>query len=151
MKQSYRFAVAVVIVALCYASWAADKKVKFEDLPAPVQQTARTESAGATVRGYSTEVENGRTEYEVQLTVNGRKRDVSIDSSGKVLERETEIELKSVPEAARQGLEKLAAGGHIDKVEEVTSDRATAYEAVIHGKKGKREIRVLADGRPARD
>src|SRR5437899_2120561 len=76
---------------------AQEAKIKFKDLPPAVQETAKAQSEGATVRGYAKEIEKGKTEYEVQLTVDGKKRDVSIDPNGKVLETEQEVAFESVP------------------------------------------------------
>src|SRR5215469_11968368 len=43
---------------------ATEKKIAKNELPAAVQKAADAEAKGAAVRGYSTETENGRREYE---------------------------------------------------------------------------------------
>jgi hypothetical protein len=73
-------ATALLIAA---AANGADQKIKLQDMPASVQQAVTEKSRGAVVRGYSKELENGRTLYEVELTVNGHARDVSFDKAGK--------------------------------------------------------------------
>jgi hypothetical protein len=83
--------------------------VKKSDLPA-VQKTADEQSTGATIRGYSSEVEGGALQYEVAMVVGGHSRDVSIAPDGRVLEIEEEIAWNALPAAVRQGLEKLAGG-----------------------------------------
>jgi uncharacterized membrane protein YkoI len=123
--------------------------VKFKDLPPAVQETAKTESRGTTVKGYAKEMDGGKIEYEVQLDVNGRARDVSIDPSGKVIETESEVDFTSVPEKAREAIQKEAAGAKIEKVEKVKSDGSTVYEALIHTGGKKNEIRVLENGEKA--
>ena len=126
-----------------------ERKIKFSDLPPAVQDTAKAESKGATVRGYSKEIEKGKTEYEVQLLVNGKSRDVSIDPSGKVIETESQVDLASVPDKAKDAIQKEAGGAKVEKVEEVKSGQATVYEAVIHKGGKKHEIRVLENGEKA--
>ena len=126
-----------------------ETKIKFEDLPPAVQQTAKAESRGATVKGYAKEIEKGKTEYEVELAVNGKSRDVSIDPSGKVLETESEIDFESVPDKAKKAIQKEAAGANIERVEEVKSDKPTFYEAVVRRDRKKREIRILENGEKA--
>ncbi|HVH88487.1 MAG TPA: PepSY-like domain-containing protein [Terriglobales bacterium] len=128
---------------------AQEAKIKFKDLPPAVQETAKAQSQGATVRGYSKEIEKGKTEYEVQLLVDGKKRDVSIDPNGKVLETEQEVAFDSVPQKAQDAIKQEAGGAKVEKVEAVKSDQPTVYEALIHQNGKKHEIRVLESGEQA--
>jgi len=124
-------AVAVLVLA-AFASQAAaqEKKLKRADLPAAVQRSADEQSVGATVRGYSTEKENGQDVYEVEMTVRGHGRDVTIGADGTMLEIEDQVALDSLPAAVQAGLRQLAGSGRITKVESLTK-RGTlvAYEA----------------------
>jgi hypothetical protein len=54
-----------------------EKKIKRADLPPAVEKTVAAVSQGATIKGFSQEVENGQTLYEVEMTVNGRGKDVN--------------------------------------------------------------------------
>jgi uncharacterized membrane protein YkoI len=130
-----------------------ETKVHFKDLPAAVQATAKAQSQGATVKSYSKEIEKGKTEYEVQLLADGKKRDVSIDPDGKVLETEEVIAFSSVPKEAQDAIKHEAKGAKVEKVEMVKSDQPTVYEALIRQKGKKQEIRVLENGdkAPAED
>ena len=137
---------AIVLTMVFTNAFASDNPVKMKDLPPAVQRTAQEQSKGATIRGLSTEVEHGKTIYEVEMTVNGHGKDVSMDASGTVIEVEEEVALGSIPAAARAAIEKAAAGGKIAKVEKVTGEKEVAYEAALR-KDGKRsEVRVSADG-----
>jgi len=53
----------------------------------------RGKARGATIRGFSTEVEQGKRLYEVELTVNGHTKDISMDEQGSVVEVEEEVSL----------------------------------------------------------
>jgi len=133
--------------AVCFGK---EERVKVSDLPAAVQATVKEQSKGATVRGFSKEQEHGKRIYEVEMTVNGHGRDVSMDAEGKVVEVEEEVEIGSIPEAARSAIEKGAEGGKILKVEALSSGSSSpdAYEAQVR-KAGKRsEVRVAPDGSP---
>jgi hypothetical protein len=142
-------ALALASLILSVPAVAQEKKIKKEELPAVVQKTADEQSKGATVRGYSTEMEDGKTIYEVQLTVNGKSRDVSIDSSGGVIEVEDQIDFASLPDAVQAGLKKKAGAGRILRVEAMTKkDRLVAYEAVVDTAGKKHEIQVGPDGKP---
>ena len=48
-----------------------ETKVKLQDLPAAVQEAVKVHSKGATVRGFSKEIKDGRALYEVELSVKG--------------------------------------------------------------------------------
>lgn len=137
---------AAAILLSCVS--AAEVKVKMSDLPRAVQAAVQEQSKGATVRGLTKEVENGKTEYEAELTVSGHNRDVSFDTAGKVIAVEDEVPLSSVPGAARAAIQKAAEGGTVRKVELVKENGKTFYEASI--KKGGKssEIQVDAGGAP---
>ena len=128
---------------------AQDKQLKKSDLPAAVQKTADEQSAGATVRGYASEVEDGKLQYEVQLTVNGHSRDVSIAPDGKLLEIEEQVALDALPAPVREGLQKKAGAGKITKVESLTKHGAlVAYEAQVLTGTKRSEVQVGPDGKP---
>jgi uncharacterized membrane protein YkoI len=138
------------LTLLCGVNAAAqEKQLKKSDLPAAVQKTADEQSKGATVKGYSSEVEEGKLEYEVALTVNGHARDVAIAADGTLLEVEDEVALDALPAAVREALQKQAGAGKITKVASLTKHGAlVAYEAhVLTGTK-RSEVQVGPDGKP---
>src|SRR5947209_12710424 len=147
-------AIKIIIICSCLflaatSLAAAEKKIKKSDLPAAVQKTADEQSQGATVKGYNQEVENGKTYYEVELTVNGHSKDVSMDPDGKVVEIEEEVALTSLPEAVHKGLTDQAKGGKITRVESLTKGgKLVAYEAQVVNDKQRSEIQVGPDGNP---
>jgi len=129
------------------AGMIADTKVKMEDLPPAVQKAVKEQTRTATLVGLSKEVEKGKTMYEVETKVNGKTRDLLLDSTGAVVEVEEEIDLNSVPAAAKAAIEKKADGGTIKKVETVTKGSSVSYEAAIRTKARKNiEVGVNADG-----
>ena len=142
----------VTMVALSAAGSSAsaqDKRLKRSDLPAAVQKAADEQTKGATVRGYSSETENGRLEYEVAMTVNGRSRDVSFAADGSVLEIEQEILVDSLPAAVRSALAQKAGTGRITKVESLTKHgTVVAYEAQVRTGTKRSEVQVGPDGQP---
>src|ERR1700709_2756262 len=78
----------------------ADTRVKLEDLPTAVRNSVREQTKAATLVGLSREVENGKTMYEVETTVNGKTRDLVLDNKGSLLETEDEVDIASIPLAA---------------------------------------------------
>ncbi|QNI30460.1 PepSY-like domain-containing protein [Alloacidobacterium dinghuense] len=151
MKKTFSFVLgSALIMGFCAAAAiAGETQITYNDLPAAVQKTAQRESQGATVWRYSKEVENGKVEYEVEMTAGGKSRDISINPSGKVVEIEQQVSLNTVPVAAMTAIRKEAAGASIRKVEEVRANAEIAYEAQILSNGKRQEIRVHADGSAA--
>src|SRR5207237_1167521 len=113
------------------------------------QKTADDQSKGATVRGYSKETEDGKLEYEMQLTVNGHSKDITMDPQGNVMEIEEEVDIKTLPAEVSSGLEKQAGKAAIGKVESLTKHGSlVAYEAQVRDGKKRSEIQVGPDGKP---
>jgi len=140
---------AIVVMLYTLPATAQEKKLKKTDLPAAVQKTADEQAKGATVVGYSSEKENGKTIYEVQLTVNGKNRDVSMDPSGTVIEIEDQVDMASLSDAVQAGLKKKAGAGKIVSVEALTKKgKIVAYEAVVETAGKKKEVQVGPDGKP---
>lgn len=108
-----------------------------------------SQAQGATIRGFSQEQENGQTNYEAELTVNGHRKDVVIDANGNVAEVEEQVALNSLPAAVKSGLQAKAGSGKIVKVESLTKhDKLVAYEAVVQTAGRKNEIQVDPNGKP---
>jgi len=127
---------------------AREEHIKRSDLPAAVQKTVDEQSKGATIKGYSKEVENGKVEYEVELMVNGHSKDVSMDPEGNVIEVEEEVSLDALPAAVREGLVQRAGRGKIGKVESITKrGTVVAYEARVQTGPKHFEIQVGPDGK----
>jgi len=138
----------LAILTIGFQTLAQEKKLQRSELPPAVQKTVDEQSKGATVKGFSTEVEDGKKIYEVQLTVNGHGKDVSIDAQGHVLEIEEETSLESLPAAVRDGLTKAAGKGTIRKVESLTKNgKLVAYEAAVKTGTKNSEVQVDPDGK----
>jgi hypothetical protein len=150
--RSLAFAFATLLaVSLAAPAWAAEKKIKMADLPPAVRAAVMEQSKGATLRGLSSETENGKTTYEAELTVNGHSRDVEFDADGKVLEVEEAVTMDSLPAAVKAGIEKGAGSNKIRKVESITKDgKIVGYEAALLSAAGKHsEVQVGPEGNPA--
>ena len=141
-------AVSVVIaLAICSVVVAQEKKITRAQLPAAVEKTVARESQGATINGFATEIENGKRLYEVELTVDGHSKDISMDKNGDIVEIEEEVSMDSLPATVQNALKKAAGLGTIQVVESLTKNgKLVAYEAQVkHGKK-RSEIQVGPNG-----
>ena len=125
-----------------------ETKVKLQDLPPAVQEAVKVHSKGATVRGFSKEIKDGRALYEVELSVKGLTRDLTLDAQGNVVADEQQTTLQDIPAAARAAIEKAATGGKLTLVEKVIEGSSIFYEG--HITKGGKELEMKVDenGKP---
>jgi uncharacterized membrane protein YkoI len=149
MKQNIRISIVSVVIALATFSVAVaqEKKLKREQLPPAVEKTVARESQGATINGFATEVENGKRLYEVELTVDGGSKDISMDKNGNILEVEAEVAMDSLSAAVQDGLRKAAGAGTIGKIESLTKNgKLVAYEAHVKTGTKRSEVQVGPNG-----
>lgn len=150
MKQIKRMFLGTLGLAVVCAmsATAQEKKLQKSDLPAAVQKTADEQSKGATVKGYASEMEHGKLQYEVELMVNNHSKDVTMSPDGIILEVEEQVSLDALPPAVREGLQKKAGAGKITKVESITKNNVlVAYEAQVQTGTKRSEVQVGPDGR----
>jgi uncharacterized membrane protein YkoI len=139
-------AVAIVMLAAAGIVFAADQKTTLKNLPPAVKATVDAESKGATIKGISSEKENGKTVYELETLVNGRTRDLMIDGAGKVFVVEEQLDIDKAPAAVKAALE---AKGKIQVLESVTEGGTTHYEGRVQTRAGKKlTVELAADGTP---
>jgi hypothetical protein len=149
MKTNYLTAVAASGLLLVGGASAQEKKIKRSDLPPAVEKTVAAQSAGATIRGFSTEKEKGQTLFEVEMTVNGHSKDISMAADGSIVEIEEQVALDSLSPEVKAGLQAKAGKGKILKVESLTKkDKLVAYEAQVETNGKKSEVQVGPDGKP---
>jgi hypothetical protein len=149
MKTNLLVAIAASGLLLAGTASAQEKKIKRSDLPPAVEKTVAAQSAGATIRGFSTEKEKGQTLYEVEMTVNGHSKDISMAADGSIVEIEEQVAFDSLSPEVKAGLQAKAGKGKILKVESLTKkDKLVAYEAQVDTNGKKSEVQVGPDGKP---
>ena len=138
---------AFAVLALSATATAQERKLKREQLPPAVEKTVARESEGATINGFATEIEKGKRFYEVELTVSGHSKDISMDKNGNVVEVEEEVSIDSLPSAVQEALKKRAGAGTIGKIESLTKNGTlVAYEAHVKTGAKRSEIQVGPNG-----
>ena len=146
---SYRITALAALASLSLL--ASETPVQMKDLPAAVQKTVQEQTKTAKLRGLAKEVENGKTFYEAETTVNGKSRDILIDATGAIVEVEEATTLESIPDAAQKAFKRAAGSGKIVKLETVTKGSVMSYEAVVQKGGKKSEVAVNADGSIKKD
>ena len=145
--RSPRLITAVICFTFTIPSIAQEKKIARSSLPAAVEKTVQEQSKGATIKGFSTEVEKGKRVYEAEMIVDGHTKDIEIASDGTLNEIEEEVSFDSLPQNVKAGLTMKAAGAKITKVETLTKKgKLVAYEAATLKGTKKGEIQVGPDG-----
>jgi hypothetical protein len=143
-----RLAVLSLVTGLAVLTTAQgqEKKIKREELAPAVEKTVAEQSQGATIKGFSTEVDKGKRLYEVELTVNGHGKDISMDKDGKIVEVEEEVAMDSLSPEVKAALT-TAGSGTITKVESVTKGgKLVAYEADVKSGPKHSEVQVGPNG-----
>jgi len=149
MKANLFIAVAASALLIAASTSAQEKKIKRSDLPPAVEKTVAAQSTGATIKGFSTEKENGQTLYEAEMTVNGHSKDISMTADGSIVEIEEQVALDSLSADVKAGLQTKAGKGKILKVESLTKKgKLVAYEAKVDTNGKKSEVQVGPDGKP---
>jgi hypothetical protein len=148
LRKKLLIASLVTGLAMLSAVQAQEKKLKREELPPAVEKTVAQESKGATIRGFSTELDGGKRLYEVELNVNGHGKDISMGELGNIVEVEEEVSIESLPRTVKDGLTKAARSGTLGKVESlIKNGKLVAYEAVVKTGTKRSEIQVGPDGK----
>jgi len=148
LRKKALLAALVTGLAALSAAQAQEKKLKREELPPAVEKTVAEQSKGASIRGFSTELEGGKRLYEVELVASGHGKDISMDEHGTVVEVEEEVSIESLPGPVKDGLTKAAGSGTVGKVESLTKrGKLVAYEAVVKTGTKHSEIQVGPDGK----
>src|SRR5436190_13698050 len=145
--QAIMTVLGMFVLAIPSIGAAQEKKISKKDLPAAVEKTVAEQANGATVSGFSTELENGKRVYEAEFKVNGHSKDILMDANGKIIEIEEEVAIDSLSANVKAGLTNLAGAGTITRVESLTkSGKLVAYEAVVKTGTKRSEAQVGPDG-----
>jgi hypothetical protein len=140
-------AVAIALVLAAGSALGSEKKIQRSALPPAVEKTVQQQSQGATINGFSTDTEKGKVEYEVEMTVNGHGKDITISKDGTVLEVEEEVAIDTLPAAAKNALTARAGTAKIVKIESVSKGgKIASYEAATLKGNKKGEIAVGLHG-----
>lgn len=134
------------VTALPLAASAA--KLTLKDLPVAVQQTINDTLKGGEIKNISKETEHGVAQYEIETMLNGKHRDLDVDTKGTLLVVEEETTIDAIPIPAKAAILKKVGDGKLRTVESSTRPGGeTMYEAAWTSKAGKKsEVLVKADG-----
>jgi len=137
----------LLAITMLSIAQAQERKLKRAQLPPAVAKTVAEQSQGATIVGFTSEVEKGQRLYEAELKINGLTKDILMDKNGNIVEVEAEVTMDSLPSAVQEGLKRVAGNRTIVKVESLTKNGTlVAYEAVVKAGAKRSEIQVGPNG-----
>jgi hypothetical protein len=110
---------ALGLFALAAGAKAQEVDIPINQLPKAVADAARAKFPGAEWRGASKETEDGKTVYEVAMTHQGRKMDVTFQENGTLDLVETEVPEAELPPAVARAVKDKYPGAKVDLVESV--------------------------------
>ena len=122
---------------------AQDRKISKNDVPAPVLEAFARAYPHATIRGTSTEVENGRTYYEIESLDGTQARDILYLPDGTAAEIEEVVAATALPAPVKRGVENEFAKAKIAKAEKVTKGTQISYE--VHVSQGSKTGSIVVD------
>ena len=145
------FAALCAVLVITPAAFADEAKIPgMNKAPAAAAESLKKYAADAGMKIEKVAVEkHGKvTVYEASLAAAGKaNREVAVTADGKVKGEEETVPLDKIPEAARKAIEANAKGAKIERVQRITEDGATVYEAeyVLKGKTT--EVSFYPDGK----
>ena len=144
--------VALFALSLAGAARADEKRVKESDVPAPVLAAVAKKYPTAKKTGFSKEVENKKTTFEINLTDGAKKIEVELTPDGKIVAEEQEIALEAVPAGVRKALAESAKYGKwtVKKAERVVNNENEAapnFELLVVSGAKKAEVVFDKDGK----
>jgi uncharacterized membrane protein YkoI len=118
-SRSVAAAVLLVVFGPSAGSRAQESEIKLDEVPKPVMDSANAKFPGAKMREASKETEQGKTVYELSMTHENRKMDVTFEADGTLVLVETEVEEKDLPAAVLGAVKDKYPGSKIQLVESV--------------------------------
>ena len=114
-----RTTVFAVVASLPLAAFAGEQRIKKSDVP-PAVLAAVSARNPQEMTGFTKEIEDGKTLYEVQIKTEAGRAELIVTPDGKIVAEEHAITVKQLPDAVRQGLAASAyAKAKVQRVEKV--------------------------------
>jgi Putative beta-lactamase-inhibitor-like, PepSY-like len=138
----------VLILCLSAVTFAqGEKKLSPKQLPAAVQASFHKVYPSAKIKGASSEVENGKTLYEVESVDGKVNRDLLYSEDGTAVEVEETIALKALPAEVSKALKTETGKGKVQKAEKLMKGESVQYEFLISSGKERREVVIDPSGK----
>ncbi len=103
--------------------------IPLDQVPKAVSDAAKAKFPGAIWRGAAKETEDGKTTYELMLTYQDHKMDVSFEANGTLVVVETELREADVPAVVAKAVKDKYPGAKVELIESVKKGPELKKEA----------------------
>jgi uncharacterized membrane protein YkoI len=107
------------LFALATSVRADEVEIPLDQLPKAVADSAKAKFPGATWKEAAKETEDGKTVYEIEMTHEGHKMDVTFEDNGTLVLVETVVPEAELPAAVTKAVKAKYPGAKIDLAESV--------------------------------
>jgi uncharacterized membrane protein YkoI len=107
------------LLATATGARAQEAEIPLSELPKAVADAAKAKFPGATWREAAKETEDGKTVYEVAMTHEGHRMDVTFEANGTLVLVETEVAEAELPAAVAKAVKDKYPGAKVDLAESV--------------------------------
>jgi uncharacterized membrane protein YkoI len=146
LRWALPFAVAGIFVALGQVR-GDEEDIPLDKVPKAVMDAVKAKFPGARMTSAAKEEDAGKVIYEVSLTHEGKKSDVSATADGKIVSVETMIKAADLPTAVAKALEKTYPKAEYKTIEVVQEEGKTFYEVLLETADDKTfEVKLDRDG-----
>jgi uncharacterized membrane protein YkoI len=139
------------VFGLASGSKAQEAEIPLDQVPKPVMDAGKAKFPGAKIREAAKEMENGKTVFELAITHEGHRMDVTFQEDGTLVLVETEVPEREVPVAVMQPIRTKYPGAKIDLVESVKKGPRLKQEADYYEfhltTADKKSVEVEVDGK----
>lgn len=124
------------------------REASYYNLPSHVRSALATRFQNASFLGNTVEVDNGRIVYEITIQRDGERVDVSLDSTGNLLEVETAVSPGHLPTQVSATIESDHPSARIVRAEQVVRpDSPIRYEVSLTTANGDSKVHYDATGK----
>ena len=142
-----------VITILCaiwfmaLSGFAQESKITKKELPPAVLKAFTTAYPKATIKGLSSEKEDGKTFFEIESVEGKTKRDLLYERDGSLVEIEAAIAAHELPDAVKTTIKREFPNGKVALAERTTKGNMVSYELRIMSGKSKVTLTINPEGK----
>jgi len=134
---------AVSVLGLPAMAQEKEKKITAKEVPAVVIENFKRAYPKAIIRGYASEMENGKQYYEIESQERTTRRDVLYNPDGTVAEVEESIDPNSLPPAALLAIKQKYPRAVITLAEKTMAGDKVTYE--VSAREGRKRFTMEFD------
>lgn len=147
MRNVPPFVILITMLLLSLTGNAQEKKIAKKDLPPAVLKAFTGAYPQATIKGLSSEQENGKTYYEIESIEGKTHRDLLYTPDGSLAEIEEGVSLSDLPDPVKATVKREFPSGRISLAEKTTKGTAVSYELRVSTEKKRMTVTVAPDGK----